>query len=54
VKGYTRDLGDGIVEMVDEQSKVIGFAIFNFSKRDWKSALTSFKAAVSNSSVSQP
>jgi len=33
-KGYMRDLGDDIFERVDEQGKVIGFAIFNFSKRD--------------------
>ena len=29
-----RDRGDDIFERVDEQGKVIGFAIFNFSKRD--------------------
>lgn len=34
VKGYMRDLGDDIFERVDEQGKVIGFAIVNFSKRD--------------------
>jgi uncharacterized protein YuzE len=33
-KGYMRDLGDDIFERIDEQGKVIGFAIFNFSKRD--------------------
>jgi len=33
-KGYMRDLGDDIFERVDEQGKVIGIAIFNFSKRD--------------------
>ena len=33
-KGYMRDLGDDIFERVDEEGKVIGFAIFNFSKRD--------------------
>jgi uncharacterized protein YuzE len=33
-KGYMRDLGDDIFERVDEHGKVIGFAIFNFSKRD--------------------
>jgi uncharacterized protein YuzE len=33
-KGYMRDLGDDVFERVDEQGKVIGFAIFNFSKRD--------------------
>ena len=32
-KGYMRDLGDDIFERIDEQGKVIGFAIFNFSKR---------------------
>ena len=35
-KGYMRDLGDDMFERVDEQGKVIGFAIFNFSKRDQK------------------
>ena len=35
-KGYMRELGDDIFERVDEQGKVIGFAIFNFSKRDQK------------------
>ena len=35
-KGYLRDLGDDIFERVDEQGQVIGFAIFNFSKRDQK------------------
>ncbi len=33
-KGYMRDLGDDIFERIDERGKVIGFAIFNFSKRD--------------------
>jgi len=33
-KSYMRDLGDDIFERVDEQGKVIGIAIFNFSKRD--------------------
>jgi uncharacterized protein YuzE len=35
-KGYMRDLGDDIFERVDERGNVIGFAIFNFSKRDQK------------------
>ncbi|HEV8717292.1 MAG TPA: DUF2283 domain-containing protein [Candidatus Binatia bacterium] len=35
-KGYMRDIGDDIFERVDEQGRVIGFAIFNFSKRDQK------------------
>ncbi len=35
-KGYRRDLGDDIFERVDEQRDIIGFAIFNFSKRDRK------------------
>lgn len=35
-KGHMRDLGDDIFERVDEQGKVIGFAILNFSKRDQK------------------
>ncbi len=29
-----RDLGDDMFERVDEQGKIIGFAIFNFSQRD--------------------
>jgi uncharacterized protein YuzE len=33
-KGYMRDIGDDVFERVDEQGKVIGIAIFNFSKRD--------------------
>ncbi len=33
-KGYMRDIGDDIFERVDEQGKIIGFAILNFSKRD--------------------
>ncbi len=33
-KGYMRDLGEDIFERVDEQGQVVGFAIFNFSKRD--------------------
>jgi uncharacterized protein YuzE len=33
-KGYMRDLGDDVFERVDEQGRVIGVAIFNFSKRD--------------------
>jgi uncharacterized protein YuzE len=35
-KGYMHDLGDDIFERLDDQGKVIGFAIFNFSKRDQK------------------
>jgi uncharacterized protein YuzE len=35
-KSYMRDLGDDIFERVDERGNVIGFAIFNFSKRDQK------------------
>ena len=35
-KGYMKDIGDDIFERVDEGGKVIGFAIFNFSKRDQK------------------
>ena len=33
-KGYMRDLGDDIFERVDEQGNMVGFAIFNFSKRN--------------------
>lgn len=35
-KGYMRDIGDDIYERVDELGKVVGCAIFNFSKRDQK------------------
>jgi uncharacterized protein YuzE len=35
-KGHMRDIGDDIFERVDEQGKVMGFAIFNFSRRDQK------------------
>lgn len=33
-KGYFREIGDDIYERVDEQGRLIGFAVFNFSKRD--------------------
>ena len=36
-KGYMRDVGDDVFERVDEQGKVIGVAIFNFTKRDQQS-----------------
>jgi uncharacterized protein YuzE len=36
-KGDMRDVGDDVFERVDEQGKVIGVAIFNFSKRDQQS-----------------
>jgi len=36
-KGDMRDVGDDDFERVDEQGKVIGVAIFNFSKRDQQS-----------------
>lgn len=35
-KGHMKDIGDDIFARVDEQGKIIGFAIFNFSKRDQK------------------
>lgn len=35
-KVYMRDIGDDIFERVDKEGKVVGFAIFNFSKRDQK------------------
>lgn len=31
-----RDLGDDIFAQVDEQGNTVGFAIFNFSKRNQK------------------
>jgi uncharacterized protein YuzE len=33
-KGYFREIGDDLYERVDEQGRLIGFAVFNFSKRD--------------------
>jgi len=33
-KGYLHEIGDDLFERVDESGKVIGFAIFNFSKRE--------------------
>ena len=36
-KGDMRDVGDDVFERVDEQGKVIGVAIFNFTKRDQQS-----------------
>ncbi|MGE0823146.1 MAG: DUF2283 domain-containing protein [Candidatus Binatia bacterium] len=33
-KGYLRDLGDDMFERVDEHGQILGFAIFNFSRRD--------------------
>jgi len=33
-KGYFREIDDDIYERVDKQGKLIGFAIFNFTKRD--------------------
>lgn len=33
-KGYFRDIGNDIFERVDEKGRVIGFAIFNFTRRD--------------------
>lgn len=35
-KGHMKDIGDDVFKRVNEQGKVIGFAIFNFSKRDQK------------------
>jgi uncharacterized protein YuzE len=34
VKGHFREIGDDIYERVDEQGRLIGFAVFNFSQRD--------------------
>ena len=42
-KSYMRDLGDDIFERVDEQGKAMGFAIFNFSKRDQKTVEVSLE-----------
>ncbi len=33
-KGYFQEVGDDLYERVDEQGRLIGFAVFNFSKRD--------------------
>ncbi len=35
-KGSFRSIGPDIFERVDARGKVIGFAIFNFLKHDWK------------------
>lgn len=32
-KGHFKDVGDDVFERVDEKGNVIGFAIFNFTKR---------------------
>ncbi len=49
-KGYMRDLGEDIFERVDEQGKVIGFAIFNFSKRDRQVVEVPLELSLSQSS----
>ena len=46
-KGYMRDVGDDVFERVDEQGKVIGVAIFNFSKRDQQSVEVSLEPLLS-------
>jgi len=35
-KGYFKDLGNDIFERVDSKGNILGFAIFNFSKRSLK------------------
>ena len=35
-KGYFHEIGEDIYERVDEKGKLIGFAVFNFSRRDRK------------------
>ena len=35
-KGFFKDLGNDVFERVDSKGNVIGFAIFNFSKRSLK------------------
>ena len=32
-KGFFKDIGDDIFERVDRKGNVVGFAIFNFTKR---------------------
>ena len=32
-KGFFKDIGDDVFERVDSKGNVIGFAIFNFTKR---------------------
>ena len=32
-KGFFKDVGDDVFERVDKKGNIIGFAIFNFSKR---------------------
>lgn len=36
LKGFFKDIGNDVFERVDERGNVLGFAIFNFSKRDLK------------------
>jgi len=33
-KGYFREVGEDVYERIDEEGRLIGFAVFNFSKRD--------------------
>ena len=33
-KGYFHEVGEDVYERVDEKGQLIGFAVFNFSKRD--------------------
>lgn len=35
-KGYFHEVGEDVYERVDEKGQLIGFAVFNFSKRDRK------------------
>lgn len=35
-KGSFKDVGDDVFERVDEKGNIIGFAIFNFTKRSLK------------------
>jgi uncharacterized protein YuzE len=35
-KGYFHEVGEDVYERVDENGQLIGFAVFNFSKRDKK------------------
>ena len=35
-KGFFKDVGDDVFERVDKKGNIIGFAIFNFTKRTKK------------------
>lgn len=46
-KGYFHQIGPDLYERLDEQGKVIGFAIFNFLKHDRKTVEVPLEATLS-------